>query len=89
MNPELAVDIFKEVVTFGAYVLAPFLLATVVVGLAAGLIQAVTSIQEQTLTFAPKVFILALMLVVMAPWLLRAMVNFATMMIERLPDYAV
>lgn len=88
MNPELAVDVFKTLVTFTVYVMAPFLIAMVAVGLVTSLIQSVTSIQEQTLTFAPKVFILAVLLLLTAPWLMRTMVDFATVMIERMPEMA-
>ena len=88
MNTEVAVDLFKEVITFALMLMGPFLLVVVVVGLIAGLIQAVTSIQEQTLTFVPKVFVLGLMLIFMAPWLARTMIDFATNIIGRLPDFA-
>lgn len=69
-------------------VISPFLIMMVLVGLSAGLIQAVTSIQEQTLTFAPKVFALALLLLLLSPWLMRTMMDFTTTMLQRLPDFA-
>ncbi len=88
MNAELAVDLFKQVVSMAVMVMAPFLIAMVLVGLTAGLLQAVTSIQEQTLTFAPKVFALGLMLLLLSPWLVRTLIDFASTMLQRLPDYA-
>jgi hypothetical protein len=54
MNPELAIDFFKSTVVFSLYMVAPFLGVLLVVGLVASLLQSVTSMQEQTLTFAPK-----------------------------------
>jgi flagellar biosynthesis protein FliQ len=59
MNPDLAIDLFKSTVTFALYVVAPFLGVTLVVGLLASLLQSVTSMQEQTLTFVPKLLALA------------------------------
>jgi len=84
MNPELAVDIFKNVVVFSLYVVAPFLGVMLIVGFAMSLFQSVTSIQEQTLTFAPKLVALAGLLIALAPWLLRSITEFATTMITRI-----
>lgn len=88
MNPEFAVDLFKQVVTMAVLVISPFLVVMVLVGLSAGLIQAVTSIQEQTLTFAPKVFALGGLLLLLSPWLMRTMIDFTTTLLSRLPDFA-
>jgi flagellar biosynthesis protein FliQ len=84
MTPELAIDIFKNVVMFSLYTVAPFLGVLLVVGFVMSLFQSVTSIQEQTLTFAPKLLSLAGVLVFLAPWLLRAVTEFATTMISRI-----
>jgi flagellar biosynthetic protein FliQ len=84
MNPELAIDLFKTTVMFALYVVAPFLLALLVVGLVASLIQSVTSMQENTLTFAPKLLVTAGLLVALAPWLLRSLTEFAITTIARM-----
>lgn len=84
MNPEMAVDIFKTVVMFSLFIVAPFLAITLVVGLVTSLIQSVTSIQEQTLTFAPKIIATAGMTLLLAPWLLRTLSEFTTDMISRI-----
>lgn len=84
MNPELAIDIFKGVIVFSLYVVAPFLGVMLVIGFAMSLFQSVTSIQEQTLTFAPKLIALAGLLIALAPWLLRSVTEFATTMITRI-----
>ena len=59
MNPDLAIDLFKSTVMFALYIVAPFLGVTLVVGLVTSLLQSVTSMQEQTLTFVPKLLALA------------------------------
>jgi flagellar biosynthetic protein FliQ len=84
MNPELAIDVFKTTVVFALYVVAPFLIVTLVIGLIASLVQSVTSMQEQTLTFAPKLIGLAVLVIVLAPWLLRSLSEFTITMITRM-----
>ncbi len=88
MNPELAIDLFKSTVLFALYVTAPFLGTMLVVGLIASLFQSVTSMQENTLTFAPKVVALAAMAVMLAPWLLRSLTEFALSVFMRIPSLA-
>jgi flagellar biosynthesis protein FliQ len=84
MNPDLAIDLFKSTVMFALYIVAPFLGATLVVGLIASLIQSVTSMQEQTLTFVPKLLALAALMLVLTPWLLRALSEFTVTIITRM-----
>ncbi len=84
MNPEMAVDIFKTVVVFALYMVAPFLAVALIVGLAASVFQSVTSIQEQTLTFAPKLVATGGLLLLTAPWLLRTLTEFTIEMISRI-----
>jgi flagellar biosynthetic protein FliQ len=88
MNPEVAIDLFKSTVLFSLYLLTPFLLVMLVVGLLASLLQSVTSIQEQTLTFTPKLVALAVMAVFLTPWLLRSLTEFAISMFTRMPSLA-
>jgi len=88
MNPEMAVDIFKTTVLFALYVVAPFLGVTLVVGLLTSLLQSVTSLQEPTLTFAPKLLALSGALLLLAPWLLRAMSEFTISFITRMGTMA-
>lgn len=84
MNPELAIDFFKTTVVFALYVVAPFLLMTLVLGLVSSLLQSVTSLQEQSLTFIPKLVGVAGLLLVLTPWLLRTLTEFAITMITRM-----
>jgi flagellar biosynthetic protein FliQ len=84
MNPDLAIDLFKSTIIFALYVVAPFLIVMLVVGLITSLIQSVTSLQEQTLSFAPKLVAFAATSLLLAPWLLRTLVEFASSMISRM-----
>lgn len=57
---------------------APMLLVSLCVGLAVSIFQTVTSIQEQTLTFVPKVLAIFLSLILMGHWIMNQMVDFMT-----------
>jgi flagellar biosynthesis protein FliQ len=86
MNIEQAVEILRQLVTTSLLVISPILLVSLLVGLAVSLVQSVTSIQEQTLSFVPKLLAIALVLVVAAPWILRQLMQFTIMFILRIPQ---
>jgi flagellar biosynthetic protein FliQ len=88
MNPELAIDIFKTTVIFALYTVSPFLVVLLVVGLLTSLFQAVTGLQEQTLTFAPKLIAFAGLSLLLAPWLLRSVSEFTISIIGRMATLA-
>ncbi len=84
MNPDVAIDLFKTTVLFAVYVVAPFLALTLIVGLIASLAQSVTSIQEPTLTFVPKLIALSGLAILLTPWLLRSLTEFTVTTISRI-----
>ena len=86
MNIEQSTEILRQLVTTSLMVVSPILLVSLVVGLAVSLVQSVTSIQEQTLSFVPKLLAIALVLVVAAPWMLRQLMQFTIMFILRMPQ---
>ena len=88
MNPEIAIDLFKTTILTALYAVAPFLILLLVVGLAASLFQSVTSMQESTLTFVPKLFALAGLALILTPWLLRSLTEFAVASIARMATLA-
>jgi flagellar biosynthetic protein FliQ len=88
MNPELAIDLFKSTVLFALYIVAPFLGVLLVVGLIASLFQSITSMQENTLTFAPKLIAMAGLSVLLAPWLLRSLMEFTLAVFAKMPTLA-
>ncbi len=88
MNPEVAIDLFKTTMVFALYVVAPFLIVMLVVGLLASLLQSVTSMQEPTLTFAPKLIAFAGLAMLLAPWLLRSLTEFAISIFGRMSALA-
>ena len=88
MNPEIAIDIFKTTVIFALWVVAPFLVTMLVVGLLTSLFQSVTSLQEQSLTFAPKLLAMSALALLLAPWLLRTLSEFTINTITRMGTLA-
>ena len=86
MNPYLAIDTFRTTVVFALYVVAPFLIVTLVVGLLASLLQSVTSMQEPTLTFVPKLLVLAALGLLLTPWLLRSLSEFTVTILTRMGE---
>jgi len=76
MNTEVAIDVFKTTVMFALYSAAPFLICMLVIGLLTSLFQSVTGLQEQTLTFAPKLVAFTALAILLAPWLLRSLAEF-------------
>ena len=88
MNPDLAIDLFKNTMLFALYIAAPFLLTMLVVGLAMSLFQSVTSIQEPTLTFAPKLVAFAALAILISPWLLRVAGEFTISIFVRIASLA-
>lgn len=69
-------DMLQTAVIVAAKVSSPILLVSMGVGLLIAIFQAATSIQEQTITFVPKLFIIGLILVVSGSWIMATMVDF-------------
>jgi flagellar biosynthetic protein FliQ len=85
MTPEFAVELVKVMMLQAVALSAPILLTAMVVGLGISLFQAVTSINEATLSFVPKALGIVGILIVLLPWMLRTTMQFTTMVIEKIP----
>lgn len=88
MNPDLAIELFKLTMFKAVIVVAPFLLAALVVGLTVSLIQSVTSLQEQTLVFIPKLLTVVAVVLFLSPWLVRTLMEFTVACVARMADMA-
>jgi flagellar biosynthesis protein FliQ len=86
MTPEYSVELLKSMMFQSVMLAAPILLTGMVIGLGVSLFQAVTSMHEQTLAFVPKALGIVALLVVLLPWMLRTMIGFTTMVIDRMPQ---
>jgi flagellar biosynthesis protein FliQ len=80
---EISGEVFKTVLL----VSAPVLLVSMVVGLVISLFQAVTQIQEFTLTFVPKVIAVFVTLFLFFPWIARILMTYTTDLFDKIPVY--
>ncbi len=78
------IQIGRELLFTAVLLAAPIVLTSLVVGLSISIFQTVTSIQEQTLTFAPRIIAVALVMVVSLPWTLRVLISFTHRMLAHL-----
>ena len=86
MTPETVLDVGREALWVIALLSAPMLLSALAVGLFVGMIQAATQIQEMTLTFIPKLIVLALALLFTGSWMIGVLTDFATTLILSIPE---
>lgn len=86
MTPEVVLDVGREALVVIALLSAPLLLSALAVGLLVGMIQAATQIQEMTLTFIPKLIVLALTLLISGSWMLNLITDFSTTLIQSIPE---
>jgi flagellar biosynthetic protein FliQ len=66
----------------------PLLIPALIVGLIVAILQASTSIQEQTLTFVPKIVVILLMLMLLGGWMFTTLAQYTTELFRRIPDMA-
>lgn len=81
MSTILVIQIGRELLVTVMLLAAPSLLASLVVGVLVSIFQTITSIQEQTLTFAPRILAVSAAILLTLPWSIRVMVAFTTRMI--------
>lgn len=86
MNMEQSIEVLRQLISTSLMVVSPILLGSLLVGLVVSLLQSVTSIQEQTLSFVPKLLAVSLVIVVGAPWILRQLMQFTITYLSRIPD---
>jgi flagellar biosynthetic protein FliQ len=86
MEPQEAIDLGRQAVNTMLLIGAPVLLAGLGVGLVVGLLQAITQIQEQTVSFVPKLVVMVLVLSLTLPWLINHMVQYSHDVIANIPQ---
>ena len=85
MGPDTVLELCTQALELSLRVGLPLLVAGLVVGLAVSIFQAVTQIQEQTLSFIPKILALAGVLIVGGPWMLNQLLSYTTELWSRIP----
>jgi len=86
MTPDMVIDLGREALTTTVLLSAPLLLAALLTGLVVGLFQAATQINEQTLSFIPKLLSMVIVLIATGPWLLQTILDFTSeLIVETVP----
>ena len=87
MSPDMVVNSAKDAIEITLYLSLPILGVGLVVGLLVSLFQAVTQIQEATLTFVPKIVATFLSILFLLPWMLNKMMSYTEQIIVNIPRY--
>ena len=85
MSTDVVISLAVSMMSVTIKVAAPMLLAGLVIGLVISVFQAVTQIQEQTLSFIPKIVAIAAVLVILGPWMLGQILTYTTNLYESIP----
>ncbi len=86
MTPQMVVSIGREALTLTLMVAGPMLLFGLIIGLTIAIFQAVTQINEMTLTFVPKILAIGMALLVFLPWMINLLTDFTRHMFELIPQ---
>lgn len=86
MTPELVMTIGRQAVEMTLLMSGPLLLAALAIGLIVSIFQAATQINEQTLSFIPKLVGIFLTLILAGPWMLQMMVDYIRRLFESIPQ---
>lgn len=86
MSQDVVISIITETMKVGLMLALPILLVGLVIGLVISVFQAVTQIQEQTLSFIPKVLGLVVVIVVTGPWMLDVILNWTRELYGSIPS---
>ena len=79
--------IIQKVIMTVLYLSAPPLIASLAIGITISIFQAVTQLQDQTLTFVPKIIVVIIVLLIFGPWMLSILVDFTKVIFIHFPQY--
>jgi flagellar biosynthesis protein FliQ len=85
MNQDTVVSLAAQAMSLALKVAGPLLIVSLAVGLVISVIQAVTQIQEQSLTLIPKIIGIAVVIVLLGPWMLGQLVSYTTALYVSIP----
>ncbi len=87
MNEEFVLNLGIEALKIALFLGAPVLIVAMLVGILVSIIQAVTQINEATLTFVPKIIAISIVLLITGPWMLELITNYTTELILKFPEF--
>ncbi len=86
MTPEVAVDLFRDALWLTTLMVAVLVVPSLLVGLIVAMFQAATQINEQTLSFLPRLLVMLLTLIVAGPWLVQKFMEYITTLYTNIPQ---
>ncbi len=84
MNEDIVIQLGQDALKTLAMVAAPMLLSTLIIGLIISIFQALTQINENTLTFVPKMIVIGIVLIIAGPWMLDTMSTYTVTLFENI-----
>ncbi|MBI6855215.1 flagellar biosynthetic protein FliQ [Pseudomonas cichorii] len=85
MTPEVAVDLFREALWLTTVLVAILVVPSLLCGLLVAMFQAATQINEQTLSFLPRLLVMLVTLIVVGPWLLKIFMEYMLSLYGSIP----
>ena len=85
MTPEVAVDLFREALWMTAMIVGVLVVPSLLVGLVVAMFQAATQINEQSLSFLPRLLVMLLTLIWAGPWLVRELMEYTQGLVQNIP----
>ncbi|MGS7251981.1 flagellar biosynthesis protein FliQ [Pseudomonas sp. SK] len=86
MTPEVAVDLFRDALWLTTLMVAVLVVPSLLVGLVVAMFQAATQINEQTLSFLPRLLVMLVTLIVAGPWLVQKFMEYITALYTNIPQ---
>ena len=86
MENEFAIEVINQAIKVTLMLSAPMLLGALLVGVLVSIFQAVTQINEQTLSFIPKILVIIATLVIFSPWMMETMVTYTRDLFLSIPE---
>jgi flagellar biosynthetic protein FliQ len=85
MDPQIVLDLLQEAFKIGLFLSLPIMLATLGVGVAISVIQSITSIQEQTMVFVPKILAVLISMLICFSWMMNTVLDYTRELFLSIP----
>lgn len=86
MTPDMAVNIWREAMWLIVLLVAIIVMPSLVIGLVISTFQAATQINEQTLSFLPRLLVTLVVIIITGPWLLRRIMDYTEQLVLSIPS---
>ena len=87
MTPQDVLDLLQEAFKIGLFLSLPIMLAALFVGVAISIVQSITSIQEQTMVFVPKILAVLISMLICFSWMMNTILGYTHELFDNIPKY--